>query len=625
MLSERTSNRRGLLMLLTGVAGLPALASAQTWAGLGLNGNWSSQFNWSGGVVPTSGASTAINYTGSALRLTSTNDIANPFTLNRLNFLSTATGSYTVQGSPFRLDGPVTFNLSSAEINMDSAVNQTIATDIELPLTNTSYSFQGNGAGTLFMNGSLTGQGILRKAGSFTLQIGKPLTASSGPTGSRAIALDGGTLRLGANDVISSDIQLIQSGGVFDLNGRTQTLDIVFRFGGTINLGGGTLSIGSGSNGGKVGGLVGAGTVIKNSGNTEFDAPSPSFTGQVRVKTGGTVFLSSDLGLGTAAGNTIVEPGASLVLSFNTNYATPEPLTLQGLGSGNPALQNAFGSPTFAGPITLTGHSNLGSAAVGLSLTLTGGINLNANTLTFGHSGGATIVNNIGISGTGGIVKRRFDERLILNAPSTYTGPTTVSEGILDANASLATSAISVASGATLRGTTIATNAALSVSGSVHPGADGIGVGRITVASASLALGAALTFDIQNATGIAGVGYDHLAVLGGLAAPDASGVSIVVRSLSGGGSTGAPVNFDPSQPYVWTLIEAASLNANVSPADFTLNTSAFTPAVDPASFSLSLTAANDLVLRYAPVPEPATLAGTLGAMGLTLRRHRRSA
>jgi hypothetical protein len=92
--------------------------------------------------------------------------------------------------------------------------------------------------------------------------------------------------------------------------------------------------------------------------------------------------VRQDGALGTTAGATIVNSGASLVLR-DVNYATAEPVTLAG-GAIGTSPTSTTGS-TFAGPITLTGNSAVfGSHDLTLSGTITGA----ANNLFLNRTGG---------------------------------------------------------------------------------------------------------------------------------------------------------------------------------------------------------------------------------------------
>src|SRR5262245_15473121 len=97
-------------------------AAAQTWSGLGGNGNWNNSGNWTGGI-PASNATTAIIFGGTS-QLTTNQDILNPFLLNSLNFNGTA-GAFTIGGGELRFSGaaPVLTQGSASPINITAPVS----------------------------------------------------------------------------------------------------------------------------------------------------------------------------------------------------------------------------------------------------------------------------------------------------------------------------------------------------------------------------------------------------------------------------------------------------------------------------------------------------------------------
>ena len=73
-----------------------------------------------------------------------------------------------------------------------------------------------------------------------------------------------------------------------------------------------------------------------------------------------------------------------------------------------------------------------------------------------------------------------------------------------------------------------------------------------------------------------------------------------------------------------TVVDAASLDANVTLGDFTLDASGFTSANDlgGGTLELALTAGSDLVVRFTPVPEPSAIGGLALALGTAGFRRR---
>lgn len=173
----------------------------------------------------------------------------------------------------------------------------------------------------------------------------------------------------------------------------------------------------------------GAGTVIFSAANT--------YSGITTVRAG-VLEIQNALGLGTAAGGTVVENNAALAVT-NANVAA-EPLTLNGTGGASAAgaLRNQAGNNSWGGPITLQTDSSIG-AANGTDFTINGIID---------DAGANRALTKVGLG------------RIILTAANTYGGLTNVNAGALRVSNSLAL-------GATTNGTVVASGAALELTISV--------------------------------------------------------------------------------------------------------------------------------------------------------------
>jgi hypothetical protein len=116
------------------------------------------------------------------------------------------------------------------------------------------------------------------------------------------------------------------------------------------------------------------------------------------------------------------------------------------------------------------------------------------------------------------------------------------------------------------------------------------------------------TFDVENASGTAGTGYDTIAVAGALTITATSGSPFTINLESVNPGTGTPglATFNSAQPYSWTLLSATSI-AGFSASDFLVNTSSFTNSLGVGVFSLSANS-TDIFLNFTPVPEPSTWA-----------------
>jgi hypothetical protein len=133
------------------------------------------------------------------------------------------------------------------------------------------------------------------------------------------------------------------------------------------------------------------------------------------------------------------------------------------------------------------------------------------------------------------------------------------------------------------------------------------------------------TFDVENASGAAGVGYDTLSVAGTLSITATSGTPFSVNLESINPGTGLPgaATFNLAQSYQWTVASAGSITG-FSASDFTLNTAAFTNGLGGGSLSFSSNG-TDIFLNFTPVPEPSTwvlITGGVAMVALGLRKRR---
>ena len=145
----------------------------------------------------------------------------------------------------------------------------------------------------------------------------------------------------------------------------------------------------------------------------------------------------------------------------------------------------------------------------------------------------------------------------------------------------------------------------------------------------TLGNGGSTTFDIENASGAAGTGYDTISAGGAVTITATSGspFTINIESISPGSGTPGAATFNSAQSYQWTLLSAASISG-FSASDFLLNSSSFSNSLGTGNFYLT-SSSTDIYLNFQPVPEPSTWALLgVGAVALAvcgLRRRPRLA
>ena len=223
-------------------------------------------------------------------------------------------------------------------------------------------------------------------------------------------------------------------------------------------------------------------TLTKDGAGTAFTSGANPYTGLTTI-TAGALNIGNASGLGTIDSGTTVANGAALQIQGGITTLV-EPLTLAGTGVGaTGALRNISSNNTYAGPITLTTASriNSDSGTLTLSSTLTGaGMNL-----ATGGAGSVTFNNTLGIAG-GSLLKDGAGTLLLLGT-NTYSGPTTVSGGVLQAGATGGLSSNSAITLANVAGVTLNVNTFTATIGSLAGG--GTTGGILTLVTGGLVTG----------------------------------------------------------------------------------------------------------------------------------------
>lgn len=237
------------------------------------------------------------------------------------------------------------------------------------------------------------------------------------------------------------------------------------------------------------GGISGAGDLNKNGVGLLTLSGVNSYTGATFVS-GGTLIVTNGSGLGTTAGSTTVQSGASLAIVSTS--PSGENIVLNGTGQTSAGYE-ALSIDAGTGTMNLTGRITLNSSDVTIgsrsSLLISGFMD---------GSGGFTFVDR---SGTGNGV-------LTLTSVGTYTGSTIISGPVtIDGNQS--SSPVIVPSGATLKGR--GTVGAITVQSGGHV-APGNSPGCMSSGNASFVNGS--SFDVELGGNTVCTQYDQLNVTG---------------------------------------------------------------------------------------------------------------
>jgi hypothetical protein len=316
-------------------------------------------------------------------------------------------------------------------------------------------------------------------------------------------------------------------------------------------------------------------------------------SGTIEASGGGSLTLGYYSGdtVTNQAGGTIEANGATVYLDDSSSSVTN---LAGGVLTGGTWMAVAGGQLNFFG----AGNTVVTNGA-GTTLVLDGSTSSFVSGSS-GHTLEQTLTTN---NGTLEILTNR-------NFPSTSTG--IANNGTIQLGGGTLTAAsLNNGSGSLLSGfgTFNPTGGAINGSGvALSPGSASANhyVATLTFNSLTLGPSGTYTFDVENAGGAAGVGYDTIGVTGTLNASAATSFIVNLESISPGTGTPGAATFNAATSYQWTLFSSSSLTS-FNPADFTVNSSLFTNSLGGGSFSFT-SVGNNIDLNFTPVPEPSTWA-----------------
>ena len=356
-----------------------------------------------------------------------------------------SSGTITQTGGVLRIENNSAlflsgYNTSTGVYNLDGGTLQVGGAGLQASYGNGAADYQFNlGGGTIQVIGSALATSVNAKltAGS-TSAID---TNGLGATFSSVLSGAGALAKIGAGTLVLSGVNAY-AGGTTITGGVLQATNNSSIGTGAITLDGGAFQAGAN-------GLAFANNVTLDAAANTIDTQGYSLT------------LSGPI---SGAGGLDKQGSGVLILSGAGSYAGP---TLVGAGTLQAGAANAF-APTSAFTVASGATLDLNgfSQTIG-SLAGAGAVTLGAASLTAGGDGSSTTFSG-GISGAGGLTKTGAGT-LVLSGDSAYTGPTTVGAGVLDVNGSLA-SAVTVESGATLKGDGSLGGLAINNGGLVAPG-----------------------------------------------------------------------------------------------------------------------------------------------------------
>jgi len=361
-----------------------------------------------------------------------------------------------------------------------------------LTTTLTNFGVIQADAGTVNVQGLVTGgglvvagTGIVQLSGvtnnylNTTISPGAKLQISTNANiGTGELVFIGGTLLATTTPSLTNTIYLNPLEGAFDVPNTT-----------TLN--------------GPIHNFFGAGSLVKsNVGTLVLANPNSDYSGSTFINAG-IVSISSAGNIGTSSivlnGGTLETTATIPAINSNVFITSANGTILTDPGTKT----SIFGSVTnFGGAGQLT-KSGTGELYLGGSSSYTGGTLVTAGTLSGTTSGlqgsinlsGGTFLNFIQnfngtysgkLSGTGTLNLLGNGTVSFTGSSPLFTGPTFVQAGNLNVRGSLASSAITVQSGATLSGTGVVGDVTIQANGTLSPGNTGSSIGPFTMASLTM-------------------------------------------------------------------------------------------------------------------------------------------
>jgi autotransporter-associated beta strand protein len=355
----------------------------------------------------------------------------------------------------------------------------------------------------------------------------------------------------------------------------------------------------------------------------------------------GTTRLSSQVGAISTIGT----------LTFDDNADSDVIIRLSNSVDGA-VVPLTMGNATIAPTINVTSGAS-GNHSIGTNRTGSGtyGDLILGGNLTVTHSGTGTLTIDRPVTGTGFGITKNGTGTLILSAANTYTGATAVTGGTL---AIASTGNINSSSGVTINGgelnyngssplTSALTLTAGTISGSgtvnsaltIGPGttlSPGNSPGiQVFGANQTWATGGNFNWQVLDAAGSAGTGFDQIQITGTLNVQSGFNLNLWSLASIGPDVSGNATGFNSSSNYTWTIatttggvLNSGNLTSAVINVGAFNGTDGFTNGLGVGSFNLSADA-NNVYLNFVAVPEPSTCALLGGAvLGIVAYQRRRT-
>jgi fibronectin-binding autotransporter adhesin len=440
--------------------------------------------------------------------------------------------------------------------------------------------------------GVVSGNGTLTQAGNGTLTLG----ANQTYTGSTTVT--SGTLWLGGSATLASAVVNIASGGMFYDYNSGLSQDAAVQNSGRFDLGSLDETVGSISGNGSIqlvgnlttGGLgyedliAGNITGLAASSLTKVGTGNLTITGSA-TNGGGLVISAGTLSIGN--GNTSGSVTGNITNNAALAFNRSNEYTYNGIVSGTGTLEQVgAGTTILGGNNTYSGGTIITAGTLqGTTQSLQGAITNNA-TLVFNQSTNGTYSGALG--GTGDLSKNGTGT-LTLSGTGSFSGNAAINSGTLAVTGSLASATTQINSGATLTGSGTLGAVIINAGGTIAPGNS---PGTITTGNMTWNGGGIYDWELGNATGSAGTGWDLISSTGSLTINADSGPQFTIAASTNSSSSG----FDPNARYYsWKIAEFANIQG-FSSDKFIINPTGFEGGLGILTLSANNTALN---LNYA--------------------------
>jgi autotransporter-associated beta strand protein len=445
-----------------------------------------------------------------------------------------------------------------------------------------AVTIAGTGAGTITLSGSNTYSGLTSVTGGVLTDA----AANSFSSASNLLVDTAGTVAVKFSETVGNLQNGVGSGHVSIASGATLSSlgsNYVADFQGVIS-GSGLFAVTGGVQGLSGNNTYGGGTLVSGIGELFVGSNTAVGTG-VLTFNGTATEMSPDA-------NVTLANGIVLDSVLDNDDGGTNNLTLTGQISGPSGI--TWCTP---GALTLTNNGN----------NFGGGVDMREGTLFFDADHAAGL--NTGVITLGSVSALNVMNGVTVSNPLNVTGTTVTLAG----NGTIATP--------------VTANSSIVLAPSASPGG---GPGNLTFSNGlTVGNGTTINFNIFDANGTSGTGYNLITATGGLnltASPNT--INLDVFTINSVGAAAPAINFNLTNAYSWTFATSTSPIVGFNANQFNVLTTGFLNGTGAGSFSVSGTT-NDLTLNFTPVPEPSTWAlmgaGALVLASFALRRRRLAA